>query len=119
VRTNGYVVFASLVLPNGMHHRWAPISECRRMEQRGECARLIQPGKKSIGATRPVFKLVAQAEPSKSMATAPALSWEDTLLNVGVDPKPHRERGLSRDRMREVRSKVREYGMSSPRQALA
>lgn len=102
------VVFASLTLPEGLHHRWATIAECERMLARGECTKVIQPGKRSIGKTRPVYRLVARPEPSKSSVSPAPITFEDILANVGLDARPHRER-VDRKVIKATRLKIANY----------
>lgn len=108
MRTSGSVVFAQVVLANGLHHRWAPIAECERYAARGKYKKLHRPGKCSVGRTRPVYKLVPEPEPSDSRATPTPITFEDILANVGLDAKPHRVR-VDRRVMQATRVKIREY----------
>lgn len=108
MRTSSSVIFASLQLPCGVHHRWLTIAEAERLKKRGECRRVIQPGKASIGRTRPVYRLEARPEPSNSQTTPPALTFADILANVGLDAKPHRVRADRQARV-STQLKIREY----------
>lgn len=100
-RTTAAVVFASLQLPDGMHHRWVPIGEAERLERQGECRRVRLPGKKSVGRTRPTYRLVPRPEPSQSSVSPCPITVEDMQANVG----------LARDyrTVRQARVKIRNY----------
>lgn len=91
-----------------MHHRWATVAECERLLVRGEVSRVRQPGKKSIGPTRPVYRLVPRPEPSSSMPTPSPITFEDILANVGLDARPHRD-GMDYLKVKAVRAKIRNY----------
>lgn len=92
------VRLACLQLPCGTIHRWPTIGEAERMKSKGECRRLHLPGRR-----HPVYRLIPQAEPSKSELTPPSITTTDMQINAGIGSKPEIFR---------VKVKVREFGKS-------
>ena len=96
------VVFASLQLPEGMHHRFVTLGEAERMRERGECRRLSLPGKKCIGKARPTYRLIPRTDPSDSQCTPAAITASDILVSVGLKGT-HEARVAAREKIRHYR----------------
>jgi len=81
-----------------MHHRLVTVGEAERMLERGECNRARMPGKKSVGRTRPVYRLVPQVEPSTSDCTPAAITVFDLEASLGMRGTPE-ERKAAREKL--------------------
>jgi hypothetical protein len=102
VRTNASTTFASLQLPSGMHHRWVPVAEAERLMARGDCRRMRLAGAKSVGRTRPTYRLVARPDPSESEYTPCSITLSDTMAALGLAGS-HNVREAAKIKIREYR----------------
>jgi hypothetical protein len=106
VRTNSSVVFASLQLSCGMHHRFVTLAEAERLANRGDCKRVRLAAKKIVGRARAIYRLVPRPEPSKSSSTPCPITFDDTLANLGLVNGPGTAHYLA---VKSSRLKIREY----------
>lgn len=95
------VVYVSLQLSCGMHHRFATMGEAERLVERGECRRIRVAGRKHIGKVRPIYRLIKQAEPSDSESTTAAITVFDLRASMGMVGNWHEQRA--------AKAKIRNY----------